>query len=480
MEICKYRREDLDYGRIREDSRYAGKTYPKKLPVVDGHSTSYQISDEWFFKRKQQDGNYYLSSSVHSQHHFIYEESVGSFDDLAEVLCYTLAKNMGTRIKTDNSGNQVVVPLIDCAEYKLATYLSETEELQRGCMSRNIARPGQRVIKGIDLLNYLTDNRNAAASPANTLPNYIAALKHVSRSTGTRIDRNIAQDLIINSYFCWKVANTDNHSNNIFFVQEKDENTGAWTLSVGALIDNGSAWELSMPYHVFKPDGSMYCRYQDIYSKLTGEDEISADKVGDINLEENPFCYHNAFKLEAGDLNGHSKMLNGKKLDYEYDLAAYALTYPEIYQAIYQIEQEFDIERAFYEVSSTYSLKWPDFMKETIRATSEYKSKVLQSVMADYFCHTAYTSCVADIQGESDVLYNLFRQEMENLPLQPNLQGYISTFEHIAEQYRIPIDRDKLSTLEFLPKQPQTQEKVETDVLITQTTQEDGKPYGVC
>ncbi len=473
MELCKYRREEYDYSDIKFRTLNDPIKYPKKLNVKEGHSTCYQLSQEWFFKRKQQDGNYYLTNNIHSQHHFIYNEEVGSFDDLAEVLCYVLAKNMGTRTKYDRNGNPTEVPVVDVTEYRLAEYTAEGDELQRGCVSRNIVKPNETIIKGNAILGYLSEDPNSLTEPDNSLKNYIAALKKYAEISGVELDNNIVKDLIINSFFCWKVANSDNHSNNIVFIQERTPEGSK--LRVGTLIDNGSAWELSIPLYTTKIDGTQESRFKQIYVGLTGDPNITPEQARDVKFERNPFFYHNAFTLDAGDLYGNQKFLNGKNLSYEYDLAAYALSSPEIYDAIFKINNNFDLQRAFDEVDAQYRLVWPEFMKETISATADYKSRLISQAMADYYCYTAYTQCVSTLDQEDiDQTYLTLSAAMRELPLQPSAEDYSKHFLALAKENGIDIDQQQLAEISFLPKRPQSQDQYNGQTTSTQT-QEGGQ-----
>ena len=121
METCRLRRDEIDEAAIMEEgySKYNRYIYPQKVGST-GSSFIVKISGDTFFKRKLQDGN---SGSLGR-----YEELDGTLDDLAEVMCYTLAKNLGEVPVLDGSGQQIQKPLVGCAEYRLASYTTKNGE----------------------------------------------------------------------------------------------------------------------------------------------------------------------------------------------------------------------------------------------------------------------------------------------------------------------------------------------------------------
>ena len=455
--------------------------YPKPVSVHKGHSSIYQISQDWFFKRKQQDGNY-GADSMHnsgssivqffhsmgsfdnptpfSQHHFVYNELKGCLEDVAEVFCYTVSKGLGITKKTDIYGRTFDAPVVDVAEYQLAEYKDKEGILQRGVLSKNIVGENDNLIQGDFFLKFLKEG-----SIGSNLPNYVRAINAYAEATGVLIDPNLQRDLIVNSYFCWKVSNTDNHRNNITFIQTQGPD-GTPYVKVSTLIDNGGAYDSSSTYYLKGENTSLYER---MFQRELGTDTVTTEQASQTVFTENRFIQNTAFKLGAGDLHGHPKTLAGKPMEYEYDLAAFALANPNIYSSIYQIEQNFDIASAAAEMSKTYGLKWPDFYLEAMNACNAYKTNVISQVMADLFCHTAYTACVGQVNTEQpDDLYLAFQEQMRGLPLQENIEGYIQEFMKLANQANIPVDQATLETLIFLPEQetPQ-QEQSEPQPVLT-------------
>ena len=458
MEISKYYRREYDYSKIRYESMMnpqAG-SFPKVVPAKDGSSTSFWLNPNQLFKRKLQDGNFTLN--FHSGHHFRYDEQLGSFDDLAEVLSYTIAKNLGTRVKTDNNGNTYEAPVVNCAEYELATFTNPQEQEYRGCVTENIVPSGAYLIKGSDLLRSLPEG----SRPTNSLPDYMKAINSYSQRMGCTPDRNIKNDLIINSYFCWKIYNSDNHGSNITFLQQKLPD-GGLDLSVSPIIDNGSAWELSLPYAT-QDGSSVTFRYEGLKNSESCIANTDENGKTTYTFTKDPFVKHTAFSLKAGSLGGHSKELNGEKFEYEYDLAAYALADPEIYSAIYAIESNFNLQGAFKEVGEKYRLTWPDHMKDVVAGASQYKTDLISSVMADYYCYTAFTNTIGEVnQDNPSETYLTFREEMQKLPLQPSAEAYMEEFLRVAQENQITVDQSQLENLEFLPKPENEQIFVQDD-----------------
>lgn len=448
--------------------------YPKSISVHKGHSSIYQVSSDWFFKRKQQDGNYgadsmytnsgssivqffhsmdnFDNSTPFSQHHFVYNELKGCLEDVAEVFCYTVSKGLGLTKKTDIYGRTYEAPVVDVAEYQLAEYKDKEGIVQRGCLSRNIVGEQDNLIQGDFLLKILKEG-----NIGSNLPNYIRAINTYANTLGLTIDPNIQRDLIVNSYFCWKVGNTDNHRNNITFIQTQGPD-GTPYIKVSTLIDNGGAYDSSLTYCINNSKTSIYER---MFQKELGVDQVSTEQAAQTVFTDNRFIKHTAFKLEAGDLYGHPKTLDDKPMEYEYDVAAYALANPEIYSSIFQIEQNFNVSEAASAMSKEYGLKWPDYYLEAMNACNAYKTSVISQVMADSFCHTAYTNCISEVNVEQpDELYLFFQEQMRGLPLQESVEGYIQEFMKLANQANIPIDQATLETLNFLPSQEQTQEQI--------------------
>ena len=449
MEIAKYRRDEYEYFKCAYNQ--TGYTvYPKKVAVTAGSSQAVWLDKDTLFKRKQQDGNHSINwEDEIGMHHFIYQEEKGSFDDLAEVICYKLAKRLGTRQKVCNNGEVKTVPLVDCAEYRLAVYTDSKGYVQHGCTSKNIAKDGEVLMVGATLLSHLPEEEKVVyGRTTNTLGNHLKAVeRHVNSmntlsSVKTELDKDIPLELKIRSAFCWKTSNSDNHSNNILYIQ-KVMPDGLRVLEVATMIDNGAAWEMC---------GPLYPRYQGLVDGDSHHGQTKIDENGNLVMLTDPFK-HTAFALDAGNLNGHTKTFNGEQLDYEYDMVANALADPEFYQALYQMEQNFDIQGVFEEITQEYRLKWPELSKEVITATCDYKSQILANVMTDYFCYSAYKQCVGPVDLENPTeLYETFRQGMKDLPLQESIEGYQQAFAEIATKNNIAIPQESLTSVTFLPQ----------------------------
>ena len=443
------------------DIRYlTGDKYPKKLPASAGSSMVYQISEREYFKRKPGDGIHGMEPmGIFTQHSFVNNEFYGSFDDLGEVMAYTLAKNMGTRAKTMYDGTKKQVPLVDNAEYKLAIYYTTEGVGYRGCSSTSIVpegSPRNQIIKGRQILNNVY---GSVGREFNSLPHYLSAFEKYAeqQSVATKrnvvVDPNMGNDLIINSYFCWKIGNIDNHNGNMVFVQEEMPD-GSLLLGCSKLIDNGAAWQLNTTQ---KKDGEKYSVTEKTF--FTAGGVLAENENGNpmVVFTKDPYK-HTAFYLYAGNLNGHNKQIGDEKFEYEFDLAANMLSNPEVYDAIYQIEQQFDIDRAINELSKEYWLNYPNLVPETMRGLTDFKSNLLASVVADYYCYSTFTSCIGPVdQQNPSGLYLTFKEQMGALPLQPNMESYMNEFLNIATENQVAVDPEMLASVNFMPKPEQTQ-----------------------
>lgn len=428
----------------RENISFYDYSKIRIISATDGTSNTVFLEDtNQFFKECVQDGNktarWQMDQGAHT---FVPVEEAGSFDDYAEVLCYYLAKNLGQRQITDYTGETKLVPLVNCARYQLAVYSDKNDYPHRGCLSDNIAGQGELLIKGSKLLEPLKDPNRPAQKVRNSLANHREALKifkERQEAVGTRqviLDPNIENDLLINSYMSYRVSNGDNHSSNIMYMQ-KILPDGSIYLTVAPMIDNGNAWEMST--------GQCLSLYKSIIEKNTNEN-------GEFVLTDSPFKAH-AFHLDTGSLNGHSKTLNGKDMLQEFEFAAHALSNPEFYNAIYLFEQNFDVRQAYKELAINYRSNFPQEVTQLTIADSEIKGQLMAQAMSSYFCYTAFKACIGEVddQNPSD-LYTLFQSQMGELPLQPDIQGYVDAFKNIAASQQIEVSDEQLSNLDFLPQ----------------------------
>ena len=430
--------------------------YPRALKVSDGTSNTVALNPKLFFKECLQDGNrthnWQMEQGAHT---FLYDEGVGTLDDYAEVLCYRLARNLGTREVLDYAGNIKTVPVVNCAEYQLAVLIKEingAEYPHRGCVSTNVAQPGETLIKGSKILEPLKDPDKPLQKVRNSLANHRKGLQifkerqEAATHREVVFDPNIETDLLINAYMCYRVSNSDNHSNNIMYTQSFLPD-GRILISVSPMIDNGAAWEMSTPPCI--------SNYKGIIERNTNEN-------GEFVLTDSPFK-HQAFHLDAGGLNGHSKKIDGKDLSQEFEFAAHALSNPNFYDALFRFEQRFDLRQAFKELTFDYRSKFPSEVLQVTLADSELKASFMTQAVSNYFCYTAFKSCIGEVDEENpSELYTLFQSQMSALPLQPSIQGYIDAFKEIAQSQNIEITDEQLSNLDFLPQDDLSQ----TDGLV--------------
>lgn len=445
FEICSlYKREDLDFVAIQRDrnnpiDQKGYPTYPVLMPSGQGSSYTYRVSKEWFFKRKLQDGGH--PHTIFSQHHFnqAYNELYGTFDDLGEVIAYHLSD----AIVDPQTGKKIV----NIPEYKLATYLDKDQILLRGCISKNVCANGnQRLVP----MSYILQT---AGLKGNSIDVYMQAIEAYITRKGFICDLNsIRRTLIKDSYFNWKIGNSDNHKNNILLIIETTSD-GKTIANVSPLIDNGSAYELSV-------------RYMNDAGKIRMESLLSDDKFSKENdegqrvfeFQHYPYM-HNAFQLESDTLAISDTSIAGKNYSYEYSLASEMLSDNELYHQIYEINRQLSPDVAIKAINETYgstlndgtkSINWPPYLKEFMHATNDIKTKVLTYVVADYYLQVISNSLQSSTNNSKfKQLYQAIHAEFVNIPLQASKEAYDELFIALANKYGISIDRSTLSAIQF-------------------------------
>lgn len=455
METCRWKRESFDYYTILNKyyDEPPHKRYPRRV-ASSGSSFLIMVDPKTFFKRKLQDGN--QSLDYLSTHHVPYLEEFGTFDDIAEVLCSILAKNLGSEQITLAGGESVEIPLVDCAKYGLAMYTDEEDRKYRGCSSQNIIDDpdNEFLVYGDEILGCIDTDFGFRSVP-NTLPNYLVALeRYSSRPSKNKIsiDKNLIEKLITNSYFSWRTANTDNHSRNITF-KLVNLSDGTQILTDAKLLDNGGAWEQSAPF--FKSPKAIQegetTEYENTFSNETLDTYLSAFFDENKNFNHNYICHH-AFRLELGDLNGHKKKFRGQSYDYEYDLSALILQNPKLYSKIYKIHTNFDIKRATDEIEEQYNLKWPAGMLKGISNIDEFKKIQFSTILADYFTYTLYSKLVGKVDSSKPTKeYAALNDLMIKLPMQESIDGYFDEFMKFSKELGIKVDLSKLNGITFAP-----------------------------
>ena len=442
FEICsKYRREDFDFDEIQidrnnpVDSR-GYPTYPVLMPSHQGSSFTYKVSDKWFFKRKLQDGGH--PHTIFSQHHFsqAYNELYGTFDDLGEVIAYLLAKSV-----VDPKTNE---PIVKVPEYRLATYKDKEGILLRGCISKNVCdNPDKKLVSMSDIMKFAQVN-------GNSIDVYMSAIEKYTKGRNCECDLDLVrQTLVKNSYFNWKISNSDNHKNNVMFIIEKLPN-GKVKFDVSPLIDNGSAYELSVRYK--NEDDEI--RLEQLYSD---KDFSAKDENGNSILNFSYYPYmHTAFHLEPSKLLISDTKIGDRNYGYEYSLASEMLEDKELYRQVYEIDKQLDVQSAISAIDEVYGasikgapkeINWPPYLKEFMFETNNVKSKILSYVVSDYYLKVAFNETIKNSNNAQT--FEVFKKEMMQVPLQPSKEAYDEIFVAIAQKYGIDVDKEKLKTLVF-------------------------------
>lgn len=447
FKVCSdYKREDLDFAKIQmaKDNPLDKKgypLYPYLMPSSHGSSFTYKINDNWFFKRKLQDGASPLN--IFSQHHFnqAYNELFGSFDDLGEVIAYFLAKNI--------IDPETQKPIIFIPEYKLATFTDQENITFRGCLSKNICDDkSEDLITMANILKYTN-------LTGNSIEEYMTALKKYASIKRCNCDFDeIRRTLILQSYFCWKIANSDNHKQNIIFIQKRLPDN-SFNFSCTGLIDNGSAYELSSPYLINSDEP------EPRYKKLLENPEFSSlDENGKPKFDFAYYPYmHTAFHLNENTLKDKNTKINNKSFSYEYALASEILDDNKLFKLVYEIDKQCDIQKAVDAIDDIYgtensnsqkSVNWPPFLKEFMFETNNVKSKTLAFIVADYYLSVTYNELIGKGNKENPSnLYQSFREKMLTLPLQTSKTDYDAEFLKIAKSLNIQIDEKELKSIKF-------------------------------
>lgn len=447
FKVCSdYRREDLDFAKIQmaKDNpldRNGYPLYPYLMPSSHGSSFTYKVDKDWFFKRKLQDGASPLN--IFSQHHFnqAYNELFGSFDDLGEVITYFLAQN----IIDPETGKQIIfIP-----EYKLATFTDKENVTFRGCLSKNICESkDEELITLSNILKYTN-------STGNSIDEYMSAIKKYASIKQCNYDFDeIRRTLILQSYFCWKIANSDNHKQNVILIQKRNPDN-SFDLYCNGLIDNGSAYELSSPY-LLNNDAS-----EPRFMKLLESPEFSSlDENGNPKFDFAYYPYmHTAFHLNEDALKDKNVDINNKSFGYEYALASEMLDDGELFRLVYEIDKQCDIQKAVDAIDDIYGdekrnsqkvVNWPPLLKEFMFETNNVKSKTLAYILADYYLSVAYNELIGKGNKENpSANYQAFRERMLILPLQASKADYDAEFLKIAKSLNIQINEEKLQSLKF-------------------------------
>lgn len=451
FKVCAdYNREDLDFARIQNAkdnpiNKQGVPTYPYLIPSKHGSSFTFKVSDDWFFKRKLQDGGAPLN--IFSQHHFnqAYNELCGSFDDLGEVIAYFIAKSV-----IDPTTGE---PIVFIPEYRLATFTDKENITYRGCLSKNICEDSN------EQLITMAEIMSSSNMTGNSIETYMQALQKYAKTKNYKCDfEHIRKSLVLYSYVCWKLANSDNHKYNIVLILKKLPN-GTFEIVPRGLIDNGSAYELSSPY-LSAGDSAEEIRFAKL---LTDEDFSSIDKDGNrvFDFAYYPFM-HTAFQLDPDSLVDKDTKINGKNFAYEYSLASEMLSDKELFRQIYEFEKQCKIESAIKPINEIYGISvkgapktvnWPPYLQEFMFETNNVKSKTIAYIVADYYLSTVYNSLIEKSNKENPTkLYSVFRDYMLSLPLQASKEAYDELFVDFAKKLNIEIDKTQLSKITFKTK----------------------------
>ncbi len=444
FKLCSdYRRDDFDFAEIQTSKNNPVvrgiPTYPYLMPSNKGTSFTYKLAPDLFFKRKLQDGG--ISSSFRSSS---YNELCGTFDDLAEVISYFLAKEL---IDPQTGKNIVEVP-----EYRLATFTDKNGTVQRGCVSKNVCKDqNEQLMSMRDILKLTSHNQNA-----NSIEDYMKAIENYMKIANIKCDLEaMRRALILKSEYSWLNANSDDTNSNVTVIKRKLQ-YGSFELIPGGIIDNGSSFEMSSPY-LSGGTSSGQSYHQDL---LLDDSYSSTNPNGErvFDFQSYPRM-HTAFHLNPKTLLFSDTKWGSENYAYEYCLACEMLSDKELFRLSYEIKTQLDIEKAIKAVDETYgasikgapkSIEWPPLLKDYMRETHKYKKRILSFVVADYYLDAAFNAFIEKSDRKKpSKLYSIFQEKMLGLPLQSSKEAYDERFLNIANLLGIEVDKEKLASLEF-------------------------------
>ncbi len=440
-------RKDIDYDHVYMDENNPRDfldrpKYPIKISSTEGSSTIIQISDKYFFKRKLQD--FSAAGVVLSLHHdnSSLNELFGSFDDIAEVFCWLFSKHL-INPKTGE-------PIFKVAEYTLARYRNEKEQQMNGCLSKNVCeKPNEKLIS-------LATICKSYGYKGKKITEYMNAIRKYFNNSIYDIDFDeIEHDIKLNSSFCWKVGNSDNHKNNITIITTRE--TGRITARVSPMIDNGSAFEFSSA-HILP--GS---------TKSVIENRLEDDNFSEVDKEGERYFYlkqppqkNNAIYLDRDSLLFDSDV-DLPYLNYEYPLVSDMLSSERLFDEIYQMECQYKnaLDLAFEDMDKIYgTINWPPHTKDFMYALLDYKSRTLSEVMGDYFAFAASECIKPKKRQDKNIISAFLREQMSKLPLLASKKEYEMALLALARENGLEVDEEKLSALKFKKEgQPEKNEQ---------------------
>ena len=313
------------------------------------------------------------------------EESMGSCEDVAEVFCHYLIRNMSSSL-----GQQAVLKTTpyDFAELhhndfweinaRKTARIVKSDRLY-GCISKNCVAENGEIIHGNALLAQLFPTKEVSKSSNNSIANYEeATAKFVD--AGTRAGQQIIIDPICSRYNANTIfldfftSNADRHFKNVNY-QKVQLPDGRFILEPLAILDNGGAFAMQSP------------NCQKLY---TEQSEILAqhgDFYRDPNKNFSPFSTQldfSAGKNAYKDPQIQAMYDQKGFLPPAYEVAILASQNAVLYQDLKNMYQTLDAQQALADMKT--DLRFPSQflpdMDKVLPAAIDFKRAELSQAMA--------------------------------------------------------------------------------------------------
>lgn len=346
--------------------------------------------DVVYFKANNTRGVNYLGDT---------EESKGSCEDVAEVLCYYLLKNIKDKHKESFVLRGTPYEFADYSNddfWKIVARqtggMVESDRLY-GCISKNAIHENGSVVRGNIVLRAIMSDADIKKSSKNTVFNYSKGLEALVKSY-----KNNGKELIIHPecnrfaanlmFFDYFISNADRHCMNIVYEivpVEGKENT--FMIAPISVLDNGGAFAMQSP--------SCERMYQNQVEFLHEN-----GKLGVTNLRAG---YHNPF-MGSYDLTAGSEIFadseiakNFNNLSQVEQMIILASQNRTLFNDLKTLYNEMDIKKALadmkadlrfpvqYSKDGNYLPGMPVVLLEVMRFKKEQISKAMAAMMGEEF-----------------------------------------------------------------------------------------------
>ena len=334
------------------------------------------------------------------------EESKGSCEDVAEILCYYLLKNLKEKHK---EGFVLRGTPYEFADYSNDNFwkiiarqtggMVESDRLY-GCVSKNAIHKDGTLVRGNIVLRTIMSDVDLKKSSKNTVYNYSKGLEGLVETY-----KNEGKTLIIHPecnrfaanlmFFDYFISNADRHCMNIVYEivpVEGQENT--FMIVPLSVLDNGGAFAMQSP--------SCERMYQNQVDFL-----LNNGKLGVTNLNAG---YHNPF-MGSYDLTAGSEIFADPEIAKNFDnlsqieqMIILASQNRTLFNDLKTLFNELDIKKALSDMKSdlrfpvqyskdgNYLPGMPVVLLEVLRFKKEQISKTMAAMMGEEFDERKFAS----------------------------------------------------------------------------------------